>query len=210
MPPPERDEALVVRAMGGDRPALGALIARHGADLQFALEGRVRHAEDALDLAQETWMRVARSLPQFRVGQRFRPWLFAIGFNALRDHLRRTGARPEAGALAFGAGDDDDLGSATADGTARLEEREAIEFALAHVEEPFATAMRLVDVLGLEHAEAAEALDCAVGTVRSRLSRGRAVFRTAYERLMAETVTEGAARGAARTEGAGSGPATGE
>ncbi|MEM8711937.1 MAG: RNA polymerase sigma factor [Planctomycetota bacterium] len=183
MVPPPRDDALVQRAAQGDRAAFGALIERHGAGLRFALEGRIQDRDAAADVAQETWVRVARGLAGFRVGMRFRPWLFAVGFNALRDHRRKLGARAEASTPTSIVEEEIARPSALA-ALAAVDEREAIQLALDEVEEPYQSALRLVDVLGLDYAEAAEALSWPEGTVKSRLSRGRRAFRAAYARLV--------------------------
>ncbi len=183
------EAALVRRAQGGDRAAFGSLVERYGAQLVFALEGKMTDLDGARDVAQEAWVRVARGLGGFHVGQRFRPWLFATAFNVLRDQHRKWGLRAEAGAapMAAFAGE---LGHASEELYA-VDEQEAIALALAEVEEPFQSALRLVDVLGFDYADAAKSLDCAEGTVKSRLSRGRKAFREAYERLVGECEVRG-------------------
>ncbi len=182
--PAAEESALVRRAQGGDRAAFGTLVERYGAQLVFALEGRMSDRDGARDVAQEAWVRVARGLGGFHVGRRFRPWLFATAFNVLRDQHRKWGLQPEAGAapMATFAGE---LGNRSEELRA-VDEQEAITMALAEVEEPFQSALRLVDVLGMDYADAARSLDCAEGTVKSRLSRGRRAFREAYERLVGD------------------------
>lgn len=192
MPPSLDEQRLVIRAREGDRGALGELVECYGGELVYALQGRAGDPETAADVAQETWVRAARGLGGFETGMGFRPWLFAIGFNALRDHQRRVQRRPEVGGEALHLAPD---GPAEGE-RARVEEREVIAMALEAVPEPFRTAVRLVDVIGLDHAEAAASLECAEGTVKSRVSRGRRAFRLAYERLVG-------ARGASREAAAG-------
>ena len=175
------------RAQGGDRSAFGALVERYGGQLVFALQGRMSDRDQAFDVSQEAWVRVARGLDGFHVGQRFRPWLFATAFNVLRDHHRKEGQRPETGAATIRAAAAQ-LGSASEELHA-LEEQEAIALALDQVEEPFQSALRLVDVLGFDYVDAAKSLDCAEGTVKSRVSRGRRAFREAYDRLVGRSET---------------------
>ena len=176
------EAALVAAARHGDRAAFGELVERFGGQLVFALEGRTSDRDLALDLAQEAWVRVARGLDGFHVGQRFRPWLFAIAFNLARDHRRQSGNRAEfraEGLLAAEAG-----GGRPSESLRAVDEQEAIRLALDEVDEPFQTAVRLVDIVGLDHAEAAATLGCAAGTVKSRVSRGRRAFRMSYLRLV--------------------------
>lgn len=170
------------QAQGGDRRAFGTLVERYGGQLVFALQGRMSDRDAAFDVAQEAWVRVARGLDGFHVGQRFRPWLFATAFNVLRDHHRRNGLMPEATGVTVMAAAAQ-LGRSSEELHA-VDEQEAIELALNEVEEPFQGALRLVDVLGFDYVEAAKSLGCAEGTVKSRLSRGRRAFRDAYDRLV--------------------------
>ncbi len=190
------DSKLVRSAARGDQAAFGSLVERYGGQLVFALQGRMTDRDLAADVAQEAWVRVASGLSGFHVGQRFRPWLFAIAFNALRDHHRKVGNRAE-----FGADDlnlDDMVGRRAGVTQGDVDEQEAIALALAEVEEPYQSALRLVDVLGFDYAEAARSLDCAEGTVKSRLSRGRRAFRESYERLVG-TLENQETRGAEET-----------
>ncbi|WP_419190545.1 RNA polymerase sigma factor [Saltatorellus ferox] len=192
------DAALVAAARGGDREAFGQLVERYGHQLVFALQGRMTDRDLALDVAQEAWVRVARGLGSFHVGQRFRPWLFAVGFNVLRDQQRQAGSRAEFRAEGLLALESAEAGTAH-HALRAVDEQEAIRLALDEVPEPFQSALRLVDVLGLDHGEAAATLGCAEGTVKSRLSRGRRAFREAYGRLVGETVEQ-------EKEGAGETP----
>lgn len=172
------DEALAARAASGDLAAFEALVVRHGGTVLAALErlGLDRHAAE--DAAQEAWVKLFGALDRYRPGSAFRPWLLSIALNQGRDAQRRAVLRP--------VGDEAALDGAraprwSAPDEATLE-RAAIDSALAAVEPAFREALVSVDVLGLDYDEAAEALGCAVGTVKSRVHRGREAFRAAYER----------------------------
>lgn len=151
-----------------------------------ALERGLRDHHGAHDLAQDVWLKVYRALGSFRPGAAFRPWLFAIVFNRLRDEQRRRGSEPERPVQVPRSEATARLWRAApfSDGTSeRVDETDAIDAALAAVPEPYRAAVHLVDVLGFDHGEAAIALDCEVGTVKSRVHRGRLAFREHYERL---------------------------
>ncbi len=156
---------------------------RYGAQVLAVLEKQVRDHHAASDLAQDVWLKVYRSLRSFRPGAAFRPWLFTIAFNCVRDDHRRRGT-DRARTLAT-AGPEELLEGRAAperyEPTGQVDEAQAIDAALAAVPEPFRAALHLVDVLGLDHAEAAVALDCPAGTVKSRVHRGRLHFREHYE-----------------------------
>jgi len=185
------DEVLAVRAAGGARDAFEELVARYGMLVVSVLERTVRDHHRALDLAQEVWIKVHRALDRFRPEKRFRPWLFTIAFNVARDAQRHEGRRPvdslEEAPLGAAALQVEDL-------TRAHDERSAIETALAAVDEPFRSALQLVDVLELSYEEAARASECALGTMKSRVSRGRSVFRERYLALTGAAGTTGRQR----------------
>jgi RNA polymerase sigma-70 factor (ECF subfamily) len=165
-------------AADGDLGAFEALVVRHGGTVLAALErlGLDRHAAE--DAAQEAWFKLHAALPRYRVGSAFRPWLYQIVVNQGRDAQRRAQYRPRGDELALAHAH---APRWSAPDEALLE-RGAIEHALSAVDTTFREALVLVDVLGLDYGAAAEALGCAVGTVKSRLHRGRDTFRAAYER----------------------------
>ncbi len=175
---PARDEALAARAAAGDAAAFEALVVHHGGALLAALERLGLDSHAAEDAAQEAWVRVYRALADYDPTRPLRPWLFGIALNLGRDALRRRGTRQS-----VSAADDAlrDLG--VPDHAARqLAEQSAIDHALSQVEAPFREALALVDVGGLDYDEAAAVLGVAVGTVKSRVHRGRDAFRAAYRK----------------------------
>ena len=144
---------------------------------RFALS-LTRDPTDAEDIVQETYLRAYRSWHTFEEGSDCRRWLFTICRNAfLRSRERQ---RHE---VAVEDGDADALASVRVhqqmldDGTdrllARLDLRPALDEALAALDEPFRSAVVLVDVEDQSYETAAEVLGVPVGTIRSRLFRGR-------------------------------------
>lgn len=135
----------------------------------------------AMDLGQETWIRVFRALPEFDAERSFRSWLFAIALNAARDEGRRRQRSPV-----------DYVGDAPTQAieSRAAEDRQAIDRALAGVAEPYRTAIVLVDSEGLDYAEAAASCGCALGTMKSRVARGRAAFREQWHLVCGESESE--------------------
>lgn len=178
-----RDESLVAQAAGGDRDAFTSLVERYGSRVLAVIEKQVGDHHGALDLAQEVWIKVYAALEDFRHGATFRPWLFAIVFNSIRDdHRNRARRRDRVSEVEPGQWE----GAAAAgryDPTATVAELEHIDAALAGVPEPFRAALQLVDALDFSYDEAAQSLDCSEGTVKSRVHRGRIAFRDLYEKL---------------------------
>ena len=174
----QSDEILAVAASGGERGAFEELVARYGAHLIGVLERQIGDEHRALDLAQEIWVKVFRALPRFRPEGSFRSWLFSIALNHVRDDAR-SGKRSKVVYLEDFRAPSPALAT---DPRGRTEEQAAIQSALDQVIEPFRSAVVLVDVMGLSYEEAAVSLDCRVGTVKSRVNRGRLAFKTEYEK----------------------------
>ncbi len=176
------DEDLAIRAASGSRGAFEELVERWAGPVLAVLERRLADPHLALDLSQDVWVRVFRALAGFRPhagirpGGSFRSWLFSIALNAARDEGRRSERSPILYMEEF-RGDVEG-----ADPTEQAAERRAVEAALLELAEPFRTALALVDLVGLTYEEAADSLGCAVGTVKSRVNRGRLAFRDLWER----------------------------
>jgi RNA polymerase sigma-70 factor (ECF subfamily) len=163
------DEALAAGANAGDRAALETLLARH-LDRVHAICRRVTgHPEDALDATQEALIAVTRGLHRYDGRARFTTWLYRVATNAALDELRRRKRRPEPADLPEGGDGSSPVESVVA---ARLD----VDAALAGLGPEFRAAVVLRDLCDLDYAEIAEILDVPIGTVRSRIARGRAAI----------------------------------
>ena len=132
------------------------------------------NAHDAEDLVQETYLRGYRAFHRFAPGTNLRAWLFTILHNVRADAYRKAGRRLEAGEL-LGEG------PAVAPLQVQLGAELDLERALARVPEVFREAVILRDVEELSYEEIAQALGIPIGTVMSRIHRGRALLRLALE-----------------------------
>jgi len=169
------DEALAAAANAGDRGALEVLLARH-LDRVHAICRRVAgHPEDARDAAQEAMIAVVRGLHRYDGRSLFTTWLYRVATNAALDELRRRKRRPEPAELAEdrpgGAG-----GAAASSVESVVAARLDVDSALAGLSPEFRAAVVLRDLCDLDYAEIAEVLDVPIGTVRSRIARGRAAI----------------------------------
>lgn len=169
------DDDVVARAQGGDAAAFEALVRRYGGAVLAVVERRVGDGHRAADLAQDAWVKVHRGLGGFR-GSSFRSWLFAVVLNQVRDGQKAEARRPTV-PLA------DDFEASVPSHERAGDEQDAVHAALSRVDEPFRTAVSLVDLAGLSYGEAATSLGCTTGTVKSRVHRGRLAFRDAYVAL---------------------------
>jgi RNA polymerase sigma-70 factor (ECF subfamily) len=168
----DRDEDLVRRYLSGDRGAFAVLVERHERrvyNLALRMTGR---EEDARDAAQEAFLTALRKLSSFRGEAAFTTWMHRVTVNACYDLLRKRQRQP-----LLDRGGEDDL--------PRLEPPPApdhadvtvlsidVQRALLEVPEDFRAVMILHDVQDLPQEEVAAILGVPVGTVKSRLHRGR-------------------------------------
>jgi RNA polymerase sigma-70 factor, ECF subfamily len=177
---------LIDRSQRGDLSAFNALVECYQRQVYNLCLRLLASAETAEDATQEAFIAAYRRIDSFRGGS-FRAWLLRIAANASYDELRRQRRRPAASleaAMATG-------GAAQAPSPAAGPEDEALRLELgAHLQEGLATlppdqrlAVILRDVQGLSYEEVAEVMRSSVGTVKSRIARGRTRMR---EYLMAK------------------------
>lgn len=175
------DQRLVEAARAGDRAALDRLLRRHQPQIHAVCRRITGNDTDALDATQDALIAIVRGLPAFDGRARFSTWAYRVATNACLDELRRRKRRPvpvDTGHHLDGA--DPDAGAApgrqatggdqVGDGVA---ERLLVDRALADLAPEFRVAVVLRDLCQLDYAEIAEVLDVPIGTVRSRIARGR-------------------------------------
>ena len=135
-----------------------------------------RNAHDAEDLVQETFLRAYRGFDRYEPGTNIRAWLFTILHRVRTDAFRRAGRSPQTVEMV------DDGPAVPAPQEALASGAEDIERALAALPEVFRVAVVLRDVEDLSYDEIAGVLDVPIGTVMSRIHRGRALLRTALSK----------------------------
>jgi RNA polymerase sigma-70 factor (ECF subfamily) len=193
--PTEIDRALVRRFQGGDRHAFVELMERHERrvyNLAYRMLGRT---EDARDAAQDAFLSCYRNLERFRGDSSFGTWLYRIATNACYDALRKRPLSVSMDALTSEppAADHADRAVAAAD----------VHRALQAVPPEFRSVLVLFELQDLSVGDIAEALGIPVGTVKSRLHRGRA----ALGRALSGTADPSTARPLPRTPAPGAGEA---
>lgn len=160
-------------------PTWGELVAEH-ADSVYRLAFRLSgNQHDAEDLTQETFMRVFRSLKNYQPGT-FEGWLHRITTNLFLDMVRHRGKiRMEALPEDYERVPGTDMTPEQAYTVANLDP--ALQEALDMLSPDFRVAVILCDVIGLSYDEIAETLGVKMGTVRSRIHRGRGQLRASLE-----------------------------
>lgn len=180
----ESEEMEVVsRAQAGDVPAFEELVRRYRNDV-FALSYHfLRNREEAWDISQEVFIKAYRSLGRFRGDASFKTWLMRITANRCKDVFKKR----KLNTVAF----DDTLAaqnapSPVANPGERSQARElgvAIDAAVAALPEKHRTAFVLREYEGLSYQEMAEAMQCNLGTVMSRLHHARQKLQTALMKM---------------------------
>ena len=166
------DAQLVASFLEGDRRAFDQLMRAHE-DRVFAVCLRILADRDAaLDAVQETFITVYRKAKQFSGASAFSTWLYRIAVNTCYDQLRRS-RRHQAQPLPEGT---DPADRRTEETLSSVELRPDLEKALAELAPEFWTAVVLSDLEGLPLQTVAEALEVPIGTVKSRVFRGRRIL----------------------------------
>jgi len=172
---------LISRSRDGDLAAFNALVERYQRPLYNLCLRMLGAPEAAEDATQDAFIHAFRSINSFRGGS-FRAWLFRIGANACYDEMRRRRARP-AVSLDEPHGQESqpidvpDSAPVPHEYMERKELAEALQEALTRLPADQRLAIVLADVQGLEYSEIAVAMECSLGTVKSRISRGRRQLR---------------------------------
>ncbi|MDQ1523237.1 MAG: polymerase sigma-70 factor, subfamily [Pyrinomonadaceae bacterium] len=189
---PVAETQFIDRLRAGDAAAFERLVAERSGDIYALLYRLTEDPEEARDLTQETFLQAFRSIAHFRGDADLRTWLYRIAVNQARNRWRWWRRRRRGSTVSLDATDEThELSLATRlvdehapDPEARTLSHEREEILLAAVRQlarPYREAVVLRDVEGLSYEEVAAALDISVGTVKSRLSRGRTELRRKLE-----------------------------
>lgn len=171
---PTTDDLLVARARKGDPRAVDELLRAHYSTVRAVCHRIVINRADAEDATQHALIAVVRALPTFDGRSKFSTWVYRIATNAALDEVRRVRRRPLPLEDPFESQGPRALDvDRTRDASDAVDSQMLIRQALASLPEEFRTVIVLRHIADLEYEEIAVALDIPVGTVRSRLSRGR-------------------------------------
>ena len=175
----QADKALVEKVKKGDKKAFDLLVLKYQQKVANIISRYIHDHSEVFDVSQETFIKAYRALPKFRGDSAFYTWLYRIATNTAKNHLAAKGRRPPM----------DDVEAVTAeqmDTSLRLKEQatpenlameaevaKTIRQAVDDLPEDLRVAITLREMDGLSYEEIAEAMDCPIGTVRSRIFRAR-------------------------------------
>lgn len=173
------DQALVERVQGGDKKAFDLLVLKYQQRIMKVLSRYVRDHSEVQDLAQEAFIKAYRALPNFRGDSAFYTWLYRIAINTAKNFVVAQGRRPPNDDIEATEAEQYDGESALKDyasperETLRDEIKETVFKAIDELPEDLKTAITLRELEGMSYEEIADAMDCPIGTVRSRIFRAR-------------------------------------
>lgn len=183
------DQLLVERSQAGDRRAFDVLVLRYQQRIVKLVMRYVHDPSEAEDVAQEAFIKAYRALPGFRGDSAFYTWLYRIAINTAKNYLGTLQRKP----MDFDLDPQHPLyaevseklrDEETPEGLVLQEElRRTVERSMASLPEELRIAIMLREIDGLSYEEIASAMDCPIGTVRSRIFRAREAIDRSIEGL---------------------------
>jgi len=175
----EFDQELVRRVQRGDGTAFDALVRKYQHRIVGLIGRYVSDWSECQDVAQDTFIRAYRALPNFRGDAQFYTWLHRIAVNTAKNHLVAQNRRPPTDDIEAGEAEQFDVGIRLRDTDTPERElmRQQVEQTVMRVveglPEDLRVAISLREVDGLSYDEIAQRMGCPIGTVRSRIFRAR-------------------------------------
>jgi RNA polymerase sigma-70 factor (ECF subfamily) len=184
---------LVTELQAGSETAFDWLVTHYHGPVYNLILSMLGDVSDAADGTQEVFLKAFRGIRSFRQGSSLKTWLYRIAIREALNHKRwfkrhlqknvSLDAEPEEGHSSI---EIEDLGSTPFEQFAAHEIQAAVQDALQHIPEVFRGAVILRDLEGLSYEEIGEVLDCSVGTVKSRILRGRRALKELLEPLLSD------------------------
>ncbi len=175
----QADLELVERVKRGDKKAFDLLVLKYQQKVANLISRYIKDSSEVHDVTQEAFIKAYRALPKFRGDSAFYTWLYRIAINTAKNHLAAKGRRPPADDVEAMTAEQMDAGGKLreVDTPERLllkdEIARTIRQAVEELPEDLRTAITLRELEGLSYDEIAKAMECPIGTVRSRIFRAR-------------------------------------
>ncbi|HET8871249.1 MAG TPA: RNA polymerase sigma factor RpoE [Aquabacterium sp.] len=178
------DAPLVARVQRGDPRAFEMLVVKYQRRIERLIARMVRDADLVEDIAQETFIRAYRALPNFRGESAFYTWLYRIGVNTAKKALLGLKRDPLVTESALASMDEEDDSSSRVENEltdgetpesvlASRQIAETVNQAIESLSDDLRQAITLREIEGLSYEEISELMNCPIGTVRSRIFRAR-------------------------------------
>lgn len=194
------DQRLVERVQQGDKLAFDVLVLKYQHKIVKLIMRYVRDPSEALDVSQEAFLKAYRALPKFRGDSAFYTWLYRIAVNTAKNYIVAMNRRPVEYDLDLQESDGYELNVKlrNEDSPEKIAQRdelqETVQSAIDSLPDELRAAILLREIDGLSYEEIAHAMECPVGTVRSRIFRAREAIDKTIQPLMGEPGNAGEAR----------------
>jgi RNA polymerase sigma-70 factor, ECF subfamily len=176
----EIDQQLVARAESGDKLAFGLLVEKYQRKLARLLSRFIRDPAEVEDVTQEAFIKAYRALPAFRGDSAFYTWLYRIGINTAKNYLMAMGRRAPTSTEveaeeAEGFDEGEQLRDINTPESVLLSNEIAatVNSTIEQLPEELRTAIQMREIEGMSYEDIAKAMNCPIGTVRSRIFRAR-------------------------------------
>jgi RNA polymerase sigma-70 factor, ECF subfamily len=176
----EVDRQLVARAQRGDKQAFELLVEKYQRKLARLLSRFIRDPAEVEDVTQEAFIKAYRALPAFRGDSAFYTWLYRIGINTAKNYLMAMGRRAPTSTEveaeeAEGFEEGEQLRDINTPESMLLSNEIArtVNSTIEQLPEELRTAIQMREIEGMSYEDIAKAMDCPIGTVRSRIFRAR-------------------------------------
>lgn len=184
------DQALVERVQQGDKKAFDLLVLKYQLRVSKLVARFLRNPADVPDVVQDTFIKAYKALPNFRGDSAFYTWIYRIAINTAKNYL--VARKRNAAQNSIDIQDAEDYGASdwlkdyvTPERKVLTDEIQAnINQALTHLPPDLREAITLREMEGLSYEEIATAMDCPIGTVRSRIFRAREAIDEKLEPLL--------------------------
>lgn len=187
----ESDKVLVERVQRGDKKAFDLLVLKYQHKVANLISRYIRDQAEVFDVTQEAFIKAYRALPNFRGESAFYTWLYRVAINTAKNHLAAQARRPPGEDIEADTAEQMDMGAPLKDMDTperlalQREIAETIQKALDDLPQDLRTAITLRELEGLSYEEIAQAMECPIGTVRSRIFRAREAIDARLKPLLA-------------------------
>jgi RNA polymerase sigma-70 factor (ECF subfamily) len=188
------DAELVARVQRGDKQAFDLLVLKYQRKIMRLLSRMIRDPSEIEDVAQESFIKAYRALPQFRGDSAFYTWLYRIAINTARNWLAQNNRRPSTSSSyeseegeTFDETDNLTDSSNPESEMASRQIAETVNKAMNDLPEELRNAIVMREIDGMSYEDIAQSMNCPIGTVRSRIFRAREAIATRLRPLLGDT-----------------------
>lgn len=188
------DAELVARVQRGDKQAFDLLVLKYQRKIMRLLSRMIRDPAEIEDVAQESFIKAYRALPQFRGDSAFYTWLYRIAINTARNWLAQNNRRPSTpSSYESEDGETFDETDSLTDSSnpesemASRQIAETVNKAMNDLPEELRNAIVMREIDGMSYEDIAQSMNCPIGTVRSRIFRAREAIATRLRPLLGDT-----------------------